>query len=238
MSHWLQDQASAIDPISRDPNNESLNQHQFSAMNLSPPPRTETTIGSMRMQRASPPKSPISFSQRTFDEFPKATVNQSPKQVYINARSNSSTPELPSPPLVLPVSTREIKVPRKQEAKAMEYPSPGQSTLPETNMLTLVDKLIDTQQATEQVLRTMVTTSQNQVIVFSNVENSVPTFAGDSTQAKAEAWLNSVNNAALSLNMPVESKLNFCDQYLTGAAKFWYNRVVAQKTVTTWPEFE
>jgi hypothetical protein len=204
MSHWLQDQQSAMDHISRVPDYESLNQHRVSPVNLSPPPRTETPIVSMSMQRASPPKSPSNFSQWTCNEFPKATENQSPKQ----------------------------------EANVMEFPSPDQSTLSKTNMLILVEKLIDTQQATEQVLKTMVTTSQNQVIMFSNVENSVPTFAGDSTQDKAEAWLNSLNNAALSLNMPVESKLNFCDLYLTGAAKFWYNRVVAQKTVTTWPEFE
>jgi hypothetical protein len=60
----------------------------------------------------------------------------------------------------------------------------------------------------------------------------------NSKQTKAEAWLNSVNNTALSVNMPMESKLNFCAQYLTEADKFWYNRVVALKTVTTLPEFE
>jgi hypothetical protein len=75
-------------------------------------------------------------------------------------------------------------------------------------MLTLVE-LIDTQQSTIQVLKTMAT-RQNQAILFSDVENSVPTFVGDSTQA--QAWLKSVNNAAVSLNMPVETKLNFCAQ--------------------------
>jgi hypothetical protein len=47
-----------------------------------------------------------------------------------------------------------------------------------------------------------------------------------------------MNNAAVSMNMRVESKLNFCAKYLTGAAKFWYNRIVEQKTITTWPKFE
>jgi hypothetical protein len=82
-------------------------------MNLSSPPRTETPIVSMRMQRASPAKSPLSFSRRTFNEFPKATENQ--------------------------------------------YPSQDQSTSTENNMLTLIEKLIDTQQATEQVLKNMAT---------------------------------------------------------------------------------
>jgi hypothetical protein len=51
----------------------------------------------------------------------------------------------------------------------MEYPSPDQSTLSETNMLTLVEKLFDTQQATEQVLKIMVTSKPNKAIVFNNV---------------------------------------------------------------------
>jgi hypothetical protein len=121
------------------------------------------------------------------------------------------------------------------QPQVREYTSHDQSSLTEVNVLTLLEKLIEIQQATEQVLKTMAT-RQNQAIVFSNVENTVPTFAGDST--KAQAWLNSVNNAAVSLNKPVESKLSFCAQYLIGAAKFWYDRVVEQKTVTTWPEFE
>jgi hypothetical protein len=42
MSHWLQDQQSAMDPISRVPDYGSLNQHRVSPVNLSPPTRTET----------------------------------------------------------------------------------------------------------------------------------------------------------------------------------------------------
>jgi hypothetical protein len=121
------------------------------------------------------------------------------------------------------------------QPQVREYTSQDQSNLSEANILTLLEKPIDIQQAKQQVLKA-IATRENQANVFSNVENSVSTFAGYST--KTQAWLNSVNNAAVSLNMPGKSKLNFCDQYLTGAAKFWYNRVVAQKTVTTWPEFE
>jgi hypothetical protein len=151
-----------------------------------------------------------------------------PNQVYGSVPPQHNLP----PQAYLPPHSQAYPKPQVRE-----YTSQDQSSLTEANVLTLLEKLINIQQATEQVLKT-IATRQNQAIVFSNVENSVPTFAGNSTQAKAQAWLNSVNNAALSLNMPVESKLNFCEQYLTGAAKFWYDRVVEQKTVTTWPEFE
>jgi hypothetical protein len=132
--------------------------------------------------------------------------------------------EVPPPTQVPSVKAKEPVAPHQENINPRDQ-SQVQSSLTEANILTLIEKLVDTQQGTGQVLQNLATSRQKPTVVISDIKNSISTFTGDGCAAQAEAWLQSVNHTATSLNMPVDSKLEFCTQHLRGAAKLlvWQN---------------
>jgi hypothetical protein len=104
-------------------------------------------------------------------------------------------------------------------------------------MLTILEKLVDRQKGTEEVLQTLATGRKGQAVVLTDLKSAVPTFAGDNA-SQARAWLKAANPAAITLNWPEEYKLDYCTQQLRGAAKFWFDRVNARHEVNNWPAFE
>jgi hypothetical protein len=117
--------------------------------------------------------------------------------------------QVPPPTQVPSVKAKEPVAPHREKINPRNQ-SQVHSSLTDANMLTLIEKLVDTQQGTGKMLQTLATSRQNPTVVISDIKNSISTFTGDGTAAQAEAWLQSVNHTAASLNMPVESKLEFC----------------------------